>query len=243
MALALQFLGVGDARNLTLGSSSAVLERDGEPLLLIDCGPTVEGRFRERYGRLPPAVFITHVHMDHVAGLEGLFYSAWFNEAVRGLIKLYVPVGVLPALHARVASFPEPLAEGGANFYDAFQTIPVGEAFWHAALKFDAIRVRHHAPGTAFGLGLRGSFVYTGDTRPIPEALDAYPSEPVFHDLSLNGNASHSGADDLQREYSPGLIARLHTYHYRSLDEAQALRAKGFRVVEPDERFELAAAV
>ena len=35
----LRFLGVGARRRAELGSSAAVLERDGAPLLLIDCGP------------------------------------------------------------------------------------------------------------------------------------------------------------------------------------------------------------
>jgi len=39
MTLALHFLGVGSAQAVELGSSSDVLERDGAPLLLIDCGP------------------------------------------------------------------------------------------------------------------------------------------------------------------------------------------------------------
>jgi hypothetical protein len=36
--LALRFLGVGSAQAPELGSACGVLERDGEPLLMIDCG-------------------------------------------------------------------------------------------------------------------------------------------------------------------------------------------------------------
>ena len=68
---ALRFLGVGNANALSLGSSAAVLERDGVPLLLIDCGPDTLHSYLARYGQLPPALFITHAYLDHVAGLEG----------------------------------------------------------------------------------------------------------------------------------------------------------------------------
>ena len=42
----LHFLGVGAAHAVELGSSAAVLERDGEPLLLIDCGPDTLDRYQ-----------------------------------------------------------------------------------------------------------------------------------------------------------------------------------------------------
>jgi hypothetical protein len=38
-AWSLHVLGTGAAGAVDLGSSGAVLERDGEPRLLIDCGP------------------------------------------------------------------------------------------------------------------------------------------------------------------------------------------------------------
>ncbi len=39
MSLTLHFLGVGSAQAPELGSACGVLEQDGEPLLMIDCGP------------------------------------------------------------------------------------------------------------------------------------------------------------------------------------------------------------
>ena len=75
----------------------------------------------------------------------------------------------------------------------------VGTCFWHDGLRFDVFAVRHHAANTAFGLALRGSFVYTGDTRPIPEVLEHYGTGAVLiaHDCGLVGNPSHTGLDDL----------------------------------------------
>ena len=46
----LHFLGAGAAHAVELGSSAAVLERDGEPLLLIDCGPDTLDRYLAAYG-------------------------------------------------------------------------------------------------------------------------------------------------------------------------------------------------
>ncbi|HPA01281.1 MAG TPA: MBL fold metallo-hydrolase [Chiayiivirga sp.] len=229
----LHFLGVGSASAVELGSASAVLERDGAPLLLIDCGQEALTAFLARYGAPPSALFLTHTHLDHVAGMERLFVQTYFDAARRGACRLYLPAALVPWVQHRIADYPGVLAEGGANFWDAFRVIPHSRGFWHEGLWFDVFPVRHHAPDTAFGLALAGSFIYTGDTRPIGERLAALGdgSEPIAHDCGLVGNPSHSGIDDLEREYPPALRERLWLYHYGSQADGQALRARGCRVL------------
>ena len=233
----LRFHGVGNASAVELGSAMATLEREGVPWLTIDCGGEGLTAFQARYGDMPRAVFITHVHLDHVAGMERLFVASYFDPARRGQVRLYVPAPLVPLLHQRIASYPNVLAEGGANFWDAFQRVPVGEACWHDGQRLEVFPVRHHWPETAFGLRLRGSVVWTGDTRPIPEMLarHADAGELIAHDCGLHGNPSHSGIDDLEREYPPALLARCVLYHYASAEDGEALRARGHRVATPGE--------
>ena len=233
----LRFHGVGNASAVELGSAMATLEREGVPWLTIDCGGEGLTAFQARYGDMPRAVFITHLHLDHVAGMERLFVASYFDPARRGQVRLYVPAPLVPLLHQRIASYPNVLAEGGANFWNAFQLVPVGEAFWHDGQRLEVFPVRHHWPETAFGLRLRGSMVWTGDTRPIPEMLarHADAGELIAHDCGLHGNPSHSGIDDLEREYPPALLARCVLYHYASAEDGEALRARGHRVATPGE--------
>lgn len=237
MTWTLRLNGVGNASAVELGSAMATIERDGKPWLTIDCGNEGLTAYLAHYGEPPRALFITHTHLDHVAGFERLFVASYFDETHRGRVRLYVPVSVVPLLHQRVGDYPNALAEGGVNFWDAFQVIPVGDSFWHDGVRLEVFATRHHWPDTSFGLRLRGSVVWTGDTRPIPEQLAKFADagELIAHDCALHGNPSHSGIDDLEREYPRELLARCLLYHYASREDGEVLAARGYRVAQPGE--------
>lgn len=232
MGWALRFHGVGSADAVELGNSMATIERDGQPWLTIDCGSEGLSAYLDHYGHPPRALFITHTHMDHVSGFERLFSRLYFDRTQRGRVAVYVPASVVPLLHQRVGDYPNALAEGGANFWEAFQLIPVGDFFWHDGVRLETFAVRHHWPRTAFGLRLPGSLVWSGDTRPIAELLKVYADagETVAHDCALHGNPSHAGLDELEREYPPQLLERCVLYHYASAADGEAMRARGHRV-------------
>ena len=236
MAWSLRLQGVGNAFATELGSAMATIERDGAPWLTIDCGNDGLTHYLAHYGAPPRAVFLTHAHLDHVGGFERLFGAVYWND-LRGRVPLYLPAPLVPLLQQRVASYPNVLAEGGANFWDAFHCVPVGDHFWHDGVRMEVFATRHHWPDTSFGLRLHGSMAWTGDTRPIPEQLAKFADEGelVFHDCALHGNPSHSGIDDLEREYPHALLQRLRLYHYASVADGAALEARGHRIVRAGE--------
>jgi ribonuclease BN (tRNA processing enzyme) len=237
----LHFLGTGAAHAVELGSSSAVLECGGKPLLLIDCGPDTLDRYVAAYGEPPRNLYITHTHMDHVGGLERLFTRLWFNEALRGKTRVFAHAALVPWLQTRVADYPGVLAEGGVNYWEAFRLVPCSRGFWLDGYWFDVFATRHHRPGTSFGVALQGCFAFTGDTRPIPEMLAQYANgqELIAHDCGLVGNPSHTGIDDIEREYEESLRARLALYHYGSAGDGAKLTARGYRVAAAGDRLAL----
>ena len=242
MTWTLRLHGVGNAAAVELGSAMATIERNDAPWLTIDCGGEGLTSCLAHYGHPPRALFVTHAHLDHVGGFERLFVDSYFDPQWRGRVRVYVPAPLVPVLHQRVGDYPNALAEGGANFWDAFQVIPVGTSFWHDGIRLEVFPTRHHWPDTSFGLRLRGSVVWTGDTRPIPEMLACHADagELIAHDCALEGNPSHSGIDDLEREYSAQLLSRCVLYHYASEQDGRTLAARGYRVGLPGEVIALA---
>ena len=75
----MHFLGCGNAHSKTLGNSCAVFE-SGRCRLVIDFGFTSFHAYRDHYQENPEAIFITHGHLDHIGGLENLFFNAYFSE-------------------------------------------------------------------------------------------------------------------------------------------------------------------
>jgi hypothetical protein len=59
--------------------------------------------------------------------------------------------------------------------------------------------------------------------------------EVVAHDCALHGNPSHSGIDDLEREYPRELLERCLLYHYANAADGDALAVRGHRVARHGE--------
>jgi hypothetical protein len=89
-------------------------------------------------------------------------------------------------------------------------------------------------PRFCYGVSLPGAFLFTGDTRPIPEVLREYATEGeiIFHDCAVRANPAHSGFVDLLNEYPGETLDRLVVYHYGSVENGRRLESHGFRIAK-----------
>jgi ribonuclease Z len=93
--LSIHFIGTGSgAPSLTRGSPAIMIRREGVGLLF-DCGEATQlamRRQRLRFRKLE-AIFISHMHGDHVLGLPGLIMTLNLNANPEGLA-IYGPRGI-----------------------------------------------------------------------------------------------------------------------------------------------------
>ena len=237
MSFSVTFLGVGNARATSLGNSSAIVEHNASPWLLVDCGFDTLDKYQARYpNSVPPAVFITHCHFDHIGGLEQLYFLARFANKKP---VIYISHLLVPTLVSVLGNTL--LAEGHENVWDVLNIVPVQNTFFHRGTQLRIYPVRHHIPNSAFSLHMPGAFFYSGDTRPIPEIIHNYVNnqEVIFHDCCLNGNPSHTGLQDLFQEYDANALARFVAYHYSNAEDGIQFANHGIAFAMPNQTFKL----
>ncbi len=208
-------IGTGDAFAKTLFQTNFLVRpADGEPFL-VDFGHTAP-RALARLGvplRDVGRVVVSHLHADHIGGLEELGFGGYFGWGARP--RLLVPGNLVPWLwdHALSAGMGQRLRGPDGEFFQAvlstyFELEPVS-----AGRPFDLGSVRvvpfptPHVPGRpCWGYRLEdratgGLAVLTCDSRFHPRSLQRWAADAavVFHDCQLasDGNHIHATLDEL----------------------------------------------
>jgi hypothetical protein len=244
--LSMCFLG---DREGVLGSTSAVLEKRLQPILLINCGPSAPDRFSLMYRNpLATAIFLTHAYLDHIGGLETYFQQA---ASTGQQLKLFVPLTLVMTLHKRLAKIAS-LAKSARNVWDACQLIPVSDHFFHEGWRFSVFpAVAKSRMG--FGVALPGQFVLNGDTQTNPEVFKRFGAgnEFLFQGCSpfahsrihlrrlapLDTAASRRGVvAEGKVKYPASLRKRMYFYHQDNANETAALLARAWLVLAPEAR-------
>ncbi len=200
-------IGVGDAFAKTLFQTNfLVTPGDGEPFL-VDCGHTCSRALQAlgRELRSVPRVVLSHLHGDHIGGLEELGFLGYFAWERRP--ELYVPEGLVPWLwpHALEAGMGQRLRARGGGFFEAgletyfaLTPLPGREPFSLGSVRITPFPTPHvpGRPSWGFRLDDRatgGSVLLTCDTRFHARNLEVYGRgvDAVFHDCQLASNGAH----------------------------------------------------
>jgi ribonuclease BN (tRNA processing enzyme) len=239
-------LGVGDTFSERNHTSALLLVCDGFHLA-IDCPDSYRAVLRaaaERSGRLLslPAIdhlLLTHVHGDHMNGLEGVAFFKHFAEGKR------LALATSPEVRANIWDQRLKASMGvlwdGEKFtpkmfedYFEHQTLSWTEENRIGPFRIRTRRTRHHVPTTALLVEAAGRVLgYSADTAFDPELVDFLaPAHLIIHETNYGpAHTPYASLAALPAE----LRARMRLIHYadqfdvaasniRALTEGEVLR-------------------
>ena len=231
-ALRLQFIGTGDSEAMKFYNTNLLLEHD-ERRLLIDCGWTAKQALHDVGLGITDieAIFITHVHGDHVFGLERFgFESRYVHDGYR--IKLFVPEAVLPFLWDECLKGSMGYSSDGENTLDDFfEVCVVQDVFTWQGLEFMLFPTTHTYGKPSFGIRLPHRFTFTSDTNVIADFASLVEDDLyIFHDSYVAGNfhPAHATLQEMRTAYAPELLKRIYLVHYDDAIMEHQSKLQGF---------------
>lgn len=211
----IEVLGCGGAFDET---STAFLV-DG--VTLIDCGLDVVKQLIKRDVRIR-RLLITHIHQDHVGGIEALLYNRVYVQEDQSPLMVVAPNEFLPYFKS-LAVFKN-FGMSAINFVDASGvSVPINAVVGPTTPELTAFRVKHSVL-ECYGYRMRdmGSeryVMFTGDTDTVVDCISIFDKRLafVFHDMGWEGLPPdspykvHPTEVEVWKKYGPAPIIGVHT--------------------------------
>lgn len=211
----LLIVGCGHSESLLHFNTNAAIRENGR-LFLIDAGWTIKpalSALGHGFADID-GIFITHVHGDHVFGLERIGYESRFGLGRR------IPLYLLPEIedelweHTLKGSMGGN-SEGPQTLQDYFDVHLLRDGQLQSPQVSAQLIETDHTPGKQCrGLLLQNRVLFTSDTRPVPGLLDL-DFDIGFHDVTFQtGNPVHASLEELLDVYPASLRKRLYLMSY-----------------------------
>ena len=243
MALKITFLGSGSAFTVDGDNyqSNLLLEKDKDTLL-IDAGGDLRFSLSEQgfSHRDIRNVYISHLHADHIGGMEWLAMNTYFDPNYHGKPNLYCSEAIIDDLWNRsLAGGLSTLDTETASLATYFNLFPIkhGEGFVWSGISFQLVECTHvesrYTPMACYGLIIdtKSSQIYfTADTTIVKKYINTFYQEAsvIFHDCEITTAKSGVHAHYFDLKFLPEEVKKkMWLYHYNSSNLPNAV-ADGF---------------
>jgi ribonuclease Z len=216
------------------GPATAIIVND--KVFLVDTGRGVMMRYAAL--KLPytsiKAVFLTHLHSDHISGLPDVFTTTWIFDR-KGPLELYGPEGVQGVADGVLQMFAvdipirRDLTEynylDGAKFN--VHTVEEGVVYQDEDVKVTAFLVDHPPVKPAFGYLFEGGgrkIVISGDTRPSENLVKhAKGADVMVHEVYAPGR--------FEKNNPPKVAENLKRYHTSAEQVGEVAERAGVKLL------------
>ena len=244
MTFYVQFLGSGAGLNTGKDNyqSNLIINKNNK-ILLIDGGTDLRFSLTDQQFNFQDIqhMYVTHLHADHIGGLEWLSVNTYFNQVNRKKPHLYGNIDIINQLWRNSLSgglLTLEDQEASLETYFQVHAIPEGGGFEWEKLHFQLIQATHvlscHVPMPCYGLfiddHLGHKIYFTADTQFMPKnALSYYQAANIiFQDCETIPQKTGVHAHYLELRTLPADIKnKMWLYHYNAGELPDAV-ADGF---------------
>jgi len=249
----LQFVGAGSAFNYKDGQSNVLVHADSGKKLLIDCGTMCWGFMNKLDLGVNDidALYVTHLHADHIGGIEELAFCTYFNPTI-DRPKLYANSNVMPELWEQCLRGGLESIQGKVvtltEYFDC-HPVPNNDSFSWEGITFTPVQSVHIMAGYyikySYGLMIREikmtrdedtitvddpMVFFTADTQFCPKQIQDFynAADLIFQDCETAPYYSgvHAHYDDL-KGLDDETKKKMCLYHYQP-DPEQKPEEDGF---------------
>ena len=236
-ALVVLLLGTGYPRPDPARAAASTAILAGDKWFVIDAGRGATMRIAGtdlKYANLK-AVFLTHLHSDHTAGLPDLFNTSWQFGRKTVPLELYGPPGTKRLADAMLQFFAEDIhlrrdlleKHPAAGATIRTHIVREGVVYDDGEVKVTAFAVDHKPVQHAFGYRFESkgeTVVISGDTRPNANLLRYAKGADV---LVLEAYLP----EHFDKVDTPEVAARLKSYHTSAEEAGEIAAAAGVRTL------------
>ncbi|GAA0858956.1 MBL fold metallo-hydrolase [Aliiglaciecola litoralis] len=209
-------LGCGHSESLEHFNNNAMI-RSTNHTMLIDCGHTIKHALAAQKLTFADidSVFITHVHGDHVFGLERLAYESKFKYNKK--VTLYLHEEIKHELWDQTLAGSLGRDSDGINSMDDWFDVKFVEndTICIDKLRINTFEVAHTPSKTTHGILLNNRLFYSSDTTSIADVITDLQFDIGFHDVTLTDwNPVHATLDSLIQDYPESVRRKLFLMSY-----------------------------